>query len=139
MRLALWISLLGLFSSTVARNHLVAAERRAPAFISSGARGFGVVADAGLLRVFVKMAPPGYPYEGRRYYWSGSGIFRAFVNPAGKVTDVTVVKSTGHRALDDSVILAARHWRAKEGRPREVDFSMTFVAPPRRGMPGYGP
>lgn len=83
------------------------------------------------------MPVPEYPYEGREYHWSGSGIFRAFVTPDGKVTDVTVVKSTGFRVMDNSVVRASRHWRAKPGRKREVDFSMTFVAPPRRGMPGY--
>ena len=100
--------------------------------------GFAVVADAGLKKVFVgRIAVPEYPHEGRRDHWSGSGIFRAVVTPAGKVTNVTVVKSTGYRVMDESVLVAARRWRGKPGRNREVDFSMTFIAPPRRGMPGH--
>jgi TonB family protein len=108
-----------------------------PLIAGVGRGGFAVVADAGLKQVFVgRIAVPEYPHEGRRDHWSGSGIFRALVTPAGEVADVTVVKSTGYRVMDESVLLAARRWRGKPGRNREVDFSMTFVAPPRRGMPG---
>lgn len=109
-----------------------------PLLAGVGRGGFAVVADAGLMKVFVgRIATPEYPHEGRRDHWSGSGIYRAFVSPTGKVTNVTVVKSAGYRVMDESVLYAVRRWRAKPGRNREVDFSMTFVAPPRRGMPGH--
>ena len=127
-----------LLGAVLVHQDLAAAEKPRQAFLVAGRRGFTVLADAGLRTVFVdRMAVPEYPYEAKRDHWSGSGIFRAFVTPTGKVERVTVVKSTGYRVMDDSTVTAARRWRAQPGRSREVDFSMTFLAPPRRGMPGY--
>ena len=117
---------------------LAAADLQNRPLLVAARRGFTVIADAGLRNVFPgRMAVPEYPYEARRDHWSGSGIYRAFVTPEGKVTKVTVVKGARYRVMDDAVIYAARRWRAKPGRSREVDFSMTFIAPPRAGMPGH--
>ena len=88
-------------------------------------------------KVFSTLVLPEFPYEARRNSWSGRGTFRAHVSAEGKVTRVEVIKSTGHRALDDVVLKAARHWRAHPGRKTEVDFRMAFIAPPRppSGLP----
>jgi TonB family protein len=64
-------------------------------------------------------------------------VYRAFVTPQGKVSRVIVLRSTGHPVLDDSVVRAALQWRAKPGRPKEVDFPIIFLVPPP-GMPGSG-
>jgi TonB family protein len=90
-----------------------------------------VITGPELLRVFVNPRPPQYPYEARRNHWSGRGVYRAFVTPEGKVTRVIILHSTGHWVMDDMVIRAALQWRAKPGRPKEVDFPIIFVAPPR--------
>jgi TonB family protein len=84
-----------------------------------------------LYRVFFLSPPPLYPYEARRNHWSGRGVYRAFVTPEGKVSQVTILHSSGHFVLDDLVIRWALYWRAKPGRPKEVDFPMVFVAPLR--------
>ena len=119
-------------------DHVAAADRSNRPLLVAGRRGFTVIADAGLTSVFTgRMAVPEYPYEARRDHWSGSGIYRAYVTPEGKVEKVTVVKGARYRVMDDAVIYAARRWRAKPGRNREVDFSITFIAPPRGGMPGH--
>jgi TonB family protein len=88
-------------------------------------------------KIFTIIRLPDYPYEARKNSWSGRGTFRAFVEPSGKVVHVVVVKSTGHRELDDAVIWAAHQWRARPGGKREVDFPMAFIAPPRTpaGLP----
>ena len=92
-----------------------------------------VIAGNELGKVFTSMTPtPGYPLEARKNNWAGSGIFRAFVNPAGKVTEVRVVKTTGHRVLDNAVTSAVIKWQAKSGPNREVDFPVEFKAPPKR-------
>jgi TonB family protein len=88
-------------------------------------------------KVFWLLRLPEFPYEARRNSWSGRGTFRAHVAANGRVTRVEVIKSTGHRALDDVVVVAARSWRAHPGRKMEVDFPMAFIAPPRpaHGLP----
>jgi TonB family protein len=54
-------------------------------------------------------------------------VFRLQIDPAsGKVSGVTVVKSTGVDALDDSAVHALRMWRIKPGRWRELDIPITF-------------
>jgi TonB family protein len=94
-----------------------------------------VITGPELLQVFIRPRPPEYPYEARVNGWSGKGIYRAFVTPEGKVSRVIILHSAGHSVMDDMVIRTAMHWRAKPGRPKEVDFPIIFVAP-RRGSPG---
>lgn len=86
---------------------------------------------------FISVEPrPQYPFEAKRLYLSGSGVYRAYINANGKVTAVGVVKSSGHRILDEAVVQAAIRWKAKPGRKREVDFPATFVTPPRKAPTG---
>ncbi len=92
----------------------------------------GIISGPELFRVFVLSPPPLYPYEARRNHWSGRGVYRAFVTPEGRVSRVIILHSTGHSVLDDMVIRWALSWRAKPGRPKEVDFPIIFVAPPRK-------
>ena len=91
----------------------------------------GIFTGPELTQIFYKIVLPDYPYEARRNSWSGRGTFRAHISADGKVTRVVVVKSTGHRAMDDVVTRAALLWRAPPGRKMEVDFPMAFIAPPR--------
>jgi TonB family protein len=91
----------------------------------------GVITGPELSRVFMSPRPPEYPYEARRNGWSGRGVYRAFVTPEGKVSRVLILHSMGHSGMDEMVVRAAMQWRAKPGRPKEVDFPIIFVAPPR--------
>ena len=97
----------------------------------------GVFTGPEIWNIFKVIRLPEYPYEARRSSWSGRGTFRAHVTADGKVTRVEVVKSTGHRAVDEAVLTAARSWRAHPGRKMEVDFPIAFVAParPPSGLP----
>jgi TonB family protein len=100
--------------------------------------GFVIAADDGLQKVFTVMRrAPEYPYEGRRNHLSGAGLFRADVAPSGAVTGVKVVKSTGHRVLDEAIKVAVQTWQTPPGKKREVDFAIAFIAP-SRGMPPAG-
>jgi TonB family protein len=99
---------------------------------------FAIVADDGLQKVFPLMRrSPEYPHEARRNHWSGAGLFRAEVTPSGSVANVKVLKSTGHRVMDEMVVTSVRTWQAAAGKKREVDFAIAFVAP-ARGMPSPG-
>ncbi len=88
-------------------------------------------------KYFSAVVLPTYPYEARRRGWSGRGTFRAYAESNGKVSRVEVIRSTGHKALDDAVVTAARRWRAREARKLEIDFPIAFLAP-FEGMPPPG-
>jgi len=96
-----------------------------PALVSAGvkvtyANGPQVAA------MFLKFGHPNYPYEARRDRRTGSGIFRIFINPDGRVKTVGVVKSTGSADLDLAAAAGLYHCLAKPGRRREVDMPVTF-------------
>ena len=75
---------------------------------------------------FVSMPRPGYPYEALRSRLEGAGHYRLIVDMAGKVTAVEVLKSAGHRMLDDAVQRTFRYWRAKPGPPLVVEMPVKF-------------
>lgn len=78
-----------------------------------------------------KMVPPEYPYEARKSRQEGVGLFRIQLDLAtGKVTKVTVLKSTGVVMLDNSAQWALRRWQMKPGRWRELDVPMAFTLSP---------
>ena len=99
----------------------------------AGVTTAAVITGPELLKVFIYPRAPEYPYQARRNRWSGQGGYRAFVTPEGKVSRVIILHSTGHAVSDDMVIRATLQWRAKPGRPKEVDFPIIFIAPPRGG------
>ncbi len=89
--------------------------------------------SAEVLAMFPKKYTPSYPYEARRARLQGSGVFRMYIDENGVVTQIGVLKSTGHKLLDVNASYGLIHWRAKPGRRREVDMPVTFtMEPPRR-------
>jgi outer membrane biosynthesis protein TonB len=55
----------------------------------------------------IREVAPEYPLEARRKGETGSGILMLHVDSStGKVTSVTVYKSTGHKMLDDAGVRA---------------------------------
>jgi TonB family protein len=70
---------------------------------------------------------PRYPSDYRRARIGGTGRFRMNIDfKTGKVTSVTVVKSTGNDGLDREAIYALRRWRFKPGKAKEVEIPITF-------------
>jgi protein TonB len=51
---------------------------------------------------------PQYPHLALREEWEGTVFLRVQILPSGHVGTVTVVKSSGHSALDDSAVAAAK-------------------------------
>jgi TonB family protein len=76
---------------------------------------------------------PEYPFTAREYRMQGEGWFRVSFARDGKVTDVQVLKTTGHQMLDKASISALWHWHAKPGLRRELDLPIDFSIP--RGPP----
>jgi TonB family protein len=77
--------------------------------------------------MFIRATKPEYPYEALRRREEGRGLFRLYVDERGKVTAVTILKSTGNRVLDSEGIRTFKSWRARPGERREVDIPLNFV------------
>lgn len=64
----------------------------------------------------LKQVSPYYPLEARRKHETGRGLLIMRVDrQTGKVTSVTMGKSTGHKDLDDASIRAFSQWRFRPG------------------------
>jgi TonB family protein len=70
---------------------------------------------------------PDYPREYRMRHLTGSGIFRMHVDERGRVTAITILKSTGHKELDVLAMKALVEWRGKPGPKWELDMPITFT------------
>jgi TonB family protein len=77
--------------------------------------------------MFVRAVMPRYPSEALWRREEGAGLFRLYVDERGRVTNVTILKSTGHQVLDSESISAFWTWRARAGERREVDVPLKFV------------
>lgn len=77
--------------------------------------------------VLTPVGKPEYPVEARRNHFAGEGRFRVHIAPNGKVTSVTVLKSTGHQLLDTASIQYFAKCHAKPGLRRELDVTMAFT------------
>lgn len=85
-----------------------------------------VVTPTELWALFPTKAVPIYPYDARRARATGSGIFRMYIEPDGRVRAVGVMKSTGNKDLDLAAAGGLYRWRALPGNRREVDMPVTF-------------
>ena len=87
----------------------------------------------------IKFVKPDYPAESRAHHAEGTGLFRMTIDVnTGAVTNVGVIKSTGHTALDDSTLRAMRTWRWRAHRWKEIDMPLTFDLQ-RRGQQDGSP
>lgn len=77
--------------------------------------------------MFIKFGRIDYPRIARHQNRSGSGIYRVYINPDGKVRTVGVVRSTGHQDLDLAAAAGLYHSLLKPGRRRELDLPVTFM------------
>jgi len=94
-------------------------------------------------RDLVKIEAPAYPAVAKRWHVQGAGRFRASIDTStGRVSGVSVLKSTGYDVLDGSAIRAIKTWRWKPGKYQTVDVPITFKLDPRWAtapFPGASP
>ena len=76
--------------------------------------------------VLIKVLPA-YPYAARDQRLEGSGLYRLNIKPDGTVASVTVLKSTGHRLLDDAAVDAFRQWRFRAGALHALKLPINFT------------
>ncbi len=56
---------------------------------------------------------PSYPYVARLRRYQGRVLLKVLVDRDGRVSRVLVVKSSGHKVLDEAAVSAAKSWRCK--------------------------
>ncbi|WP_110953990.1 energy transducer TonB [Anaerosinus massiliensis] len=55
---------------------------------------------------------PAYPAEARRNRWQGTTLLSVLIEASGAVSDIRVVKSSGHNTLDQAAIeVVSQEWR----------------------------
>lgn len=70
---------------------------------------------------------PRYPSKYQRARVGGTGRFRMNIDfKTGRVTSVTIVKSTGSDGLDREAIFALKQWRFRPAKAHEVEIPITF-------------
>lgn len=78
-------------------------------------------------------SPPRYPMESRRKHEQGTVVVRLLIGADGRVTDISVVQSSGFNRLDQAALQAIRTWRwqptIRDGQPVEIRglYSMPFT------------
>jgi protein TonB len=66
-------------------------------------------------------APPTYPALAMQRRWEGTVLLRLFIDENGQITDVQLMRSSGHAILDGAAANAVRRWTAtpatRDGQP----------------------
>jgi protein TonB len=73
--------------------------------------------------------PPDYPEAARRRGYEGRVILRVRVKEDGRVADLEVVRSSGHRVLDRAALQAVAGWRFVPGRRADRQVEMEVQVP----------
>ncbi|MBD0271408.1 MAG: energy transducer TonB, partial [Acetobacteraceae bacterium] len=82
----------------------------APPEAPDGSRAAGAVSPPGLLDG-VRNPEPDYPFASRQRGDEGVVTVRLGISAAGEVTEVEVIATSGHPALDEAARRAAQRWR----------------------------
>jgi TonB family protein len=81
--------------------------------------------DGNLKVYFLNMPVPNYPDSAKAFHKKGKGWYKLRIDPAtGVVREVTILKSTGVKVLDDSAAAAFLQWKAK---PHLIDHAVIPV------------
>lgn len=71
---------------------------------------------------------PDYPDYARAHHLTGSGIVVVTVDlRTGYVESARILKSSGHRILDEAALAAFRRWRFKPGTTPEVRIPFRYI------------
>ena len=70
---------------------------------------------------------PQLPEVARVKRLAGSGVYLSHVRPDGSVSRVDVLRSTGHKVLDDAVVAAFSKWRFRPGTMSEIRTPVNFT------------
>jgi protein TonB len=78
-------------------------------------------------KVAVSHPTPRYPTEARRDHITGKGLYHLHVSyETGEVMSVDVLKSTGHRILDDAAVATLKQWKCRPHTVIGLKIPITF-------------
>ncbi len=77
---------------------------------------------------------PLYPDQARRRQLEGTVVLEASIGEKGKVDELVIHASSGHRLLDEAALKAVRLWLFEPGRRNGVPIPMKILVPVRFGL-----
>ncbi len=77
---------------------------------------------------------PLYPDQARRRQLEGTVVLEASIGKKGKVDELVIHASSGHRLLDEAALKAVRLWLFEPGRRNGVPIPMKILVPVRFGF-----
>ncbi|MGZ8192982.1 MAG: energy transducer TonB [Methylobacter sp.] len=72
---------------------------------------------------------PKYPAIARNRGWEGKVLLKVRVSAQGHSDEVTLHRSSGHEALDESAIAAVKKWRFIPARRGETEVASSVIVP----------
>jgi protein TonB len=79
--------------------------------------------------LYLKNPPPEYPPTARRRGYEGTVVMEVFVDREGRVRDLTLFQSSGHKVLDRAAMEAVRGWLFEPARLGEEKVDMWVKVP----------
>ena len=87
-------------------------------------------AESSMMTSFVYKPAPQTPID--THLLRGPGLARLSIDEGGKVTNVTILQSTGHRPSDAEAVDTFTRWKAKPGNARDVELPLVWAAAGKR-------
>jgi protein TonB len=83
------------------------------------------------LPLYKQNEPPLYPLKARRLGYEGIVMLKVLIDDNGRVDDLRVLKSSGHRVLDRAALSAVKKWLFEPGTKNGVKKKMWVKIPVR--------
>jgi protein TonB len=83
------------------------------------------------LPLYKQNEPPLYPLRARRLGYEGIVMLKVLIDEDGRVDDLRVLKSSGHRVLDRAALSAVKKWLFEPGTEGGVEKKMWVKIPVR--------
>jgi protein TonB len=83
------------------------------------------------LPLYKQNEPPLYPLKARRLGYEGIVMLKVLIDDNGRVDDLRVLKSSGHRVLDRAALSAVKKWLFEPGTENGVKKKMWVKIPVR--------
>jgi|GEM_PF-558769 len=114
-----------------------AAKKRAKARAAAAQKAAAAKRAAHARRIVSKPSAlsqkkPRYPSIALRAGHQGTTVLRLTIGSKGRVTSVTIAKSSGHRSLDQAALSVVRSWRfkpARNGAGKAVPYTINQAIP----------
>jgi TonB family protein len=85
----------------------------------------GVAGEGKQIATHIKL--PVIPPEAKAKHLSGSGFIVVYIRPDGSVEKAEVVRSSGHKILDDAALAGFSQWQFIPGKLRKIRIPFTFT------------